>query len=128
MAKEEIDAFVYMMAAEKLTTLLSLMDQTMEFMDEYKIKPDDEVRKELKPILDRMKKWTENKWSDVKLLYIEGKIMSENEVECFKEIMFQLVYASKEIEKTHQKYERGKQLMREEIEELLELIDSIPEN
>lgn len=55
--KKEIDTFVYMMANEKMVSMLSVMDQTMEFMEEYKVKPDDEVKKALRPLLDKMTKW-----------------------------------------------------------------------
>jgi len=56
--KGEIDTFVYMMAAEKMVSMISVIDQTMEFMEEYKVKPDEEVKKELKPLILRMEKWT----------------------------------------------------------------------
>ena len=46
-----------MMAAEKMVGMLSCMEQTMEFIDEYKIKPDDEVKKALSPLIERMKQW-----------------------------------------------------------------------
>lgn len=55
-----MDIFVYMMAAEKMVSMISIIDQTMEFMEEYKVKPDEEVKKALKPLVERMKKWVEN--------------------------------------------------------------------
>lgn len=55
--KNEIDTFAYMMAAEKMVSMLSVIEQTMEFIDEYKIKPDDEVKKALLPLIERMRKW-----------------------------------------------------------------------
>jgi molecular chaperone DnaK (HSP70) len=56
----EMDTFVYMMAAEKMVSMISMIDQTMEFMEEYKVKPDEEVKKALKPLIEQMKKWIEN--------------------------------------------------------------------
>lgn len=53
----ETEVFAYMMAAEKMVGMLSCMEQTMEFIDEYKIKPDDEVKKALSPLIERMKQW-----------------------------------------------------------------------
>jgi hypothetical protein len=61
MSKEEIDIFAYMMAAEKMTCLVTLMDQTLEFMEEYEIEPDDEVRKVLQPLLNQYKDWITGK-------------------------------------------------------------------
>lgn len=55
--KSEIDTFAYMMAAEKMVSMISVMEQTMEFMIEYGIKPDEEVKKELKPLITRIEKW-----------------------------------------------------------------------
>jgi hypothetical protein len=55
--KEEIDVFAYMMANEKMVGMLSVIDQTMTFMHEYSIKPDDEVKKALKPMIDQLSKW-----------------------------------------------------------------------
>lgn len=55
--KEEIDVFAYMMANEKMVGMLSVIDQTMTFMQEYAIKPDDEVKKALKPMIDQLSKW-----------------------------------------------------------------------
>lgn len=54
----EIDTFVYMMAAEKMVNLLFCMEITMNFMDEYQVKPDDEVKKALLPLIERINKWT----------------------------------------------------------------------
>ena len=54
---QEIDTFVYMMAAEKLGNMLFTIEQTLEFMTEYGVKPDEEVKKALKPLVDQMRKW-----------------------------------------------------------------------
>lgn len=56
----ETDAFVYIMAAEKMVGLLSNIEQTMEFLEEYKVKPDEEVKKCLIPMIKRMEKWVKN--------------------------------------------------------------------
>ena len=55
--KEELDQFVYMMANEKMVNFISTFEQTMAFMDEYKVKPDDEVKKVLKPLLKQLDTW-----------------------------------------------------------------------
>ena len=45
------------MAAEKMTTLVSMMEITLNFMDEYDLKPDDEVSKIMTPLLKRFDSW-----------------------------------------------------------------------
>jgi len=57
--QSDIDTMTYMMAAEKMGNLLFCMEQTIDFMEEYKIKPDDEVKKCLTPMIDQFKKWLE---------------------------------------------------------------------
>jgi hypothetical protein len=57
----EMDTFVYMMAAEKMVCLISSIEQTFEFLEEYKVKPDDEVKKALVPLIERMKLWIQTK-------------------------------------------------------------------
>jgi len=54
---DEIESMKYYMAAEKMTSLLNQLEQTFEFFDEFKIKPDDEVKKALIPMLLKMKEW-----------------------------------------------------------------------
>lgn len=54
-----LEPFVYMMAAEKMVSMISTVEQTMEFMLEYHVKPDEEVKKALKPIIEQMSKWIE---------------------------------------------------------------------
>lgn len=56
-----IDNFAYMMAAEKMVSLLMLMEQTFMFIEEYKIEADEEVTKALNPMLDKLKNWANNK-------------------------------------------------------------------
>jgi hypothetical protein len=58
--EKEIDTFAYMMAAEKMVSMISTVEQTMEFMVEYQIRPDEEVKKALKPLIEQMKKWIEH--------------------------------------------------------------------
>lgn len=53
----DIDEMKYYMAAEKIGNLLFTVDQVMEFMEEYKIVPDEEVKKALMPMINRMKEW-----------------------------------------------------------------------
>jgi len=55
----EIDTLTYMMAAEKMINMLFTIENTMTFMTEYAVKPDDEVKKALQPMLDDLKKWME---------------------------------------------------------------------
>jgi hypothetical protein len=53
----EIDTLAYMMAAEKMINLLFVMEQTVQFMQEYKIEPDEEVKKALIPMIEQLKEW-----------------------------------------------------------------------
>lgn len=59
--KNEIETMTYMMAAEKMGNLLFTLEQTMQFMEEYKIKPDDEVKKCLSPLIEITMKWLNEK-------------------------------------------------------------------
>lgn len=64
MDKEEyatVNLCALMMAAEKMGNLLFTIAQTLEFMDEYEILCDDVARKELKPWIAKLNKWTEAK-------------------------------------------------------------------
>lgn len=54
---EDLDTMTYMIAAEKIGNLLHTMEQTMQFMTEYQVKPDEEVKKALVPMIEVMKKW-----------------------------------------------------------------------
>lgn len=54
---ENNDFFIYMMANEKLVSMIATVDQTMEFLSEYKVKPDDEVRKAMLPLIKQMTDW-----------------------------------------------------------------------
>lgn len=57
MEKNEIEVFAYMMACEKMVSLIDMIEQTTEFLDEYKIKPDEAVKKTLLPLLEKLAKW-----------------------------------------------------------------------
>lgn len=59
--KQTCDTFAYMMAAEKMISMICLIEQTMEFMEEYKIIPDNEVKKSLNPLIHKMNTWLETK-------------------------------------------------------------------
>ncbi len=54
---EDLEMFKYMMAAEKMSNMIFVMEQTMEFLEEYKIIPDIEVKNALTPIIDELRNW-----------------------------------------------------------------------
>ena len=54
---EDLDTMTYMIAAEKMSNLIFTAEQTMQFMVEYNVKPDEEVKKALNPIIEQIKKW-----------------------------------------------------------------------
>ncbi len=54
---EDLDTMLYITAAEKMGNLLHTIEMTMEFMIEYKIKPDEEVKKALSPMIEQIRKW-----------------------------------------------------------------------
>lgn len=58
---EDLDTMTYMMAAEKMINMLFTIENTFQFLDEYKVKPDDEVVKALEPMIERMSKWVKSK-------------------------------------------------------------------
>ena len=55
MNEEEI--FSYMMASEKMVSMILLMEQNFEFFQEYKITADEEVKKALIPLLQKWEIW-----------------------------------------------------------------------
>jgi len=59
--QSDIDTMTYMMAAEKMGNLIYTLEATIEFMEEYKVKPDEEVKKCLTPLVDRIRKWLDGK-------------------------------------------------------------------
>ena len=54
---DDLEGMTYMMAAEKMINMLFTMEQTLNFMEEYKVKPDEEVKKSLLPMLEKLTKW-----------------------------------------------------------------------
>lgn len=56
---QDHDTLKYFMASEKVMCMIFQVEQTLEFLTEYKITPDEEVKKALRPILDDLKKWLE---------------------------------------------------------------------
>jgi hypothetical protein len=57
---KELETMTYMMAAEKMGNLIFTMENTLEFLIEYQVKPDEEVKKALIPLVEKFKKWTSN--------------------------------------------------------------------
>ncbi len=53
----DLDCFTYMMANEKVVSMLSQIQMTMEFMEDYKVKPDEEVRKAMIPAIKSLQDW-----------------------------------------------------------------------
>lgn len=51
------EKFIYIMAAEKMVSLLDQMDQTLNFFYEYQIQCENSVRKELAPMLLKLTTW-----------------------------------------------------------------------
>jgi hypothetical protein len=58
---EELDTLTYMIAAEKMGNLIYTIESTMGFMEEYGVKPDEEVKKVLNPMVELMRKWLDEK-------------------------------------------------------------------
>ena len=53
----ESESMKYYIAAEKISNLLFTFDMTMQFMQEYDIIPDEEVKKALLPKIEQIKEW-----------------------------------------------------------------------
>lgn len=53
----ELDSMKYYIAAEKISNLLFTIDGCMEYMVEYAIVPDEEVKKALLPKIEQIKEW-----------------------------------------------------------------------
>jgi hypothetical protein len=58
---DNIEPFAYMLATEKMINMIAVLEQNLEFFDEYKIVPDEAVKKILLPLIEQMKKWAETK-------------------------------------------------------------------
>jgi hypothetical protein len=55
--KDNLEPMIYFMAAEKVGGLVYSIEQTLEYLEEFKIEPDEEVRKILKPVLEKLAEW-----------------------------------------------------------------------
>jgi hypothetical protein len=53
----EIDAMKYYMAAEKVSNLIYSIEITLEFLEEFKIEADENVKGALGPCVDKLKEW-----------------------------------------------------------------------
>lgn len=58
---QDHDTLKYFMASEKVMNMIFTVEQTLEFLVEYKIAPDEEVKKALNPILSDLRKWLDEK-------------------------------------------------------------------
>lgn len=58
---EDFDGMKYYIAAEKTCNMIFTIEQTLEFMKEYCVKPDDEVKKALIPMVEDLKSWLDDK-------------------------------------------------------------------
>ncbi len=57
MQNNEPDIFIYVMANEKIISMIHTIENTFEFFEDYKVKPDDEVRKVMKQLIEKMGNW-----------------------------------------------------------------------
>jgi len=55
---DDLDTAVYMMACEKMINLLFVMENTLEFLSEYQVKADEEVKKALVPLIKQLNDWS----------------------------------------------------------------------
>ena len=53
----EKDALTYFIAAEKVGCLINSIENTLEFLDEFKIEPDEEVRRAMMPCVEKLQEW-----------------------------------------------------------------------
>lgn len=53
----EFDTMKYFMAAEKIGSLIFHIENILEFVQEYSIIPDENVKNALNPKLDELKEW-----------------------------------------------------------------------
>ncbi len=51
------DPMKYYMAAEKIQNLIYTIDITLQFMDEFQIAADDEVKSAIMPAIEKLKGW-----------------------------------------------------------------------
>ena len=57
MSNKKPDLVTYMIASEKMSNFLQIAEHTIMFMDENSIKPDENVKNVLVPMLDKFHKW-----------------------------------------------------------------------
>ena len=57
---KELETMTYMMAAEKMGNLIFTMENTIEFLLEYQVKHDEEVKNALSPLIKQMNEWIKN--------------------------------------------------------------------
>lgn len=57
----EIDTMNQMIVVEKTVGMIFTIEQTMEFLIELKIQPDEEIKKALNPLIDIMRFWIDGK-------------------------------------------------------------------
>lgn len=57
MQQENEDKFVHIMATEKVVNMLFTIEQALNFMYEYNVKPDDQFRSAIKPAIDELQDW-----------------------------------------------------------------------
>jgi hypothetical protein len=55
--KNEFDVMKFYQAAEKVLTLVYTIEITMQYMQEFDVKPDDDVKQALHAPLEQLKKW-----------------------------------------------------------------------
>ncbi len=53
----EFETMKYFMAAERISHLVFQLEMAIEFLEEYKIEPCDEVKEHLTPKLEKLLKW-----------------------------------------------------------------------
>jgi len=56
---DHLKTMSYMIACEKIESLIFTLEQTLSFMVEYGIESDEEIKKALVPLLDSFKEWAE---------------------------------------------------------------------
>ncbi len=53
----EEESMKYYIAAEKVTNFIFTLEMTLQYMQEYAIIPDEEVKKALLPKIEQLKEW-----------------------------------------------------------------------
>jgi hypothetical protein len=57
MSQDQFETMKYFMAAEKIGNLLFQIEICLEFLEEYSISPDENVRTALIPKINKLKEW-----------------------------------------------------------------------